>query len=465
MQARKYSNRRDFLRLAALGAAGTVVLAACGGPAPEPTAAPAAKPAESKPAEQAKPTAAAAAAPAKKPTAPISFLCRNDIVTAYNVDPIIEEWNKTHDSKITMEKPAGDVRQKAAAALASGDMVWDGFSVAVSPYDNQVWVKQGLIQPMDDLIKASTEKDADKVLPGMIGTIREAVKVDGKVYFVPGNVGSYVLQWFWDPLKEIGVTKQPETWDETADIARKLKAKFSDKTPYAAINTPGADFIGLMWSAVKPAEIIKDNKMNITHPDAVAGLKWMKALAKEKLTPTVTTDVNANWDKGGVVMMMAYDVKGQHAQKTYGYDKADTGVTILKEKGNIASGTHFWMNGSVIFNKAKNPQGMMDFFLWWFGPNNEPAQKTMIATAAKPCYQYTYDKYVKDDPNFKWENLGIDLVAKSTPYPVNTYWTIENDALTPWIQKFMADDSTISAEDAMASAAKDIDAAIAKQKL
>lgn len=62
MQSGRKSNRREFLKLAAAGAAGAAILAACGAPAASPTAAPAAAPA-------AVPTAAPTAAPAAAPTA------------------------------------------------------------------------------------------------------------------------------------------------------------------------------------------------------------------------------------------------------------------------------------------------------------------------------------------------------------------------------------------------------------
>ncbi|MBI2941284.1 MAG: ABC transporter substrate-binding protein [Chloroflexi bacterium] len=70
MPVRKLTNRRRFLRAAALGAASTAILSACGpSVAPTPTVAPA-KPAESKPAAAAPtPTPAPAAKPAAAPTA------------------------------------------------------------------------------------------------------------------------------------------------------------------------------------------------------------------------------------------------------------------------------------------------------------------------------------------------------------------------------------------------------------
>jgi ABC-type glycerol-3-phosphate transport system substrate-binding protein len=201
--------RRHFLAYCGV-AAGGLLAAACGGQGGQGGATPA-------------PAATAAGGAAQKAGAsagkPITFLCRNDIVTAYGAEAIITEWNKSHESQVSLEKPAGDVLTKAAAAVAANDVVWDGFSVIVAPWDIATWVKRQIIAPLDDLISASTEPDASKVLPGMIGTIRDAVKYEGKTYMIPGNVGSVALQWFWDPLKAVDVTKQPENWWEGLRMA------------------------------------------------------------------------------------------------------------------------------------------------------------------------------------------------------------------------------------------------------
>ena len=70
MHPRKTNSRREFLRLTALGAASTAVLAACSGPAPAPTAAPAPTTAPAAPKPTTAPAAPAAAAPTTAPAAP-----------------------------------------------------------------------------------------------------------------------------------------------------------------------------------------------------------------------------------------------------------------------------------------------------------------------------------------------------------------------------------------------------------
>jgi hypothetical protein len=334
------------------------------------------------------------------------------------------------------------------------------------PWATAQWVEAQVIQPMDALIAGSTEPDGPKLLDGIIATIKEATKYKGKIYSIPGNVGSVALQWYWEPLKAVGYNKQPATWDEATDAATKIKSKYGTTwIPFAQNCTPLCGYFALLFAATPPKDLItSDGLLNIQGPGSIAALNWMKKLTKDGLMPPTDKNVNENWDRKTIAMLMSYDVKGEGAQKTYGYDAADTGVNIFPKAGEINSGTPFWMNGSVVFNKAKNPQGMMDFFLWWFGPSNGPAQDTLVATAAKPCYTYTYEKYVKGSDKFGWEQVGSDLVAKSAPFPANTYFYIQSDAIGPWQDKFLAADSTLTAEDMVKNAAKDIQDKIAAQQ-
>jgi maltose-binding protein MalE len=474
-------SRRRFVGLTVISGVAGLLAACSGAPAAAPTtaAAPTATAAAPSSAAAASPTSAstAAAAPAgnpttapaaqaasSKPVGEIHFLCRPDIVTAYGAEAAVKSFMDSHPgSKVTLDKPPQgvDLLVKARAAIASNSLAWDGYSVMVPPWDTASWVDAQVIQPLDPLIKASTEPDAAALVPGIISTVREAMQYKGQMYAIPGNVGSSVLQWFWEPLKAVGLTKQPETWDETFQAATEIKAKYPTMVPFTPISEPLCGFETLLFAATPPADLFINKNgynglLNIQGDGAIAALTWMKKMVTAGLMPPTATNVSESWNRKQIAMLLAYDVMGEDAQKTYGYDAADTGVNIFPKAGEINSGTPFWVNSSVVFNKAANPQGMTDFFIWWFGPSNGSAQQTMVATAAKPCYSYTYDKYVKGSTKFGWEQVGIDLVAKSKPYPVNTYEYIQENAISPWIDKFLAPGSTLTAQQAMQSAAQDI---------
>lgn len=456
MSASKRMSRRQFLMVSSTTVAAGALLAACGG-----AAAPAAT---SAPAATAAPAAQPTAAPAAAAAAPISFLCRTDIMGAYAADKAVEAWNKDQASKVTLDKPpTGDISVKLQASQSAGDLVWDGYSVLEAPWSTVEWIKRGIIQPLDDFMAASKIPDAPKVKPGIIPTILESASYNGKQYFIPGNVGSVALAWFTGPLKDAGYTKQPETWDEVYDFATKSKAKNPKLEAYDTADWGLTGLIAMIWGG-SDTPFDKDGIIDFTGDVSIKALKWMQKMVKEGLMPKVHPDSFGNWLKGGTAMINCFDVAGTMAQQTFGDDKADTGINITLEKGKKGAGTPFWINGSVLLNKAKNPQGIVDFFLWWMGPSNKATGKQIADVAAKPCYQYTYDEFVKPVPKNQWQLAGIDLVAKSKWFPINTAFGIENAKISPWIEKVVDPGTAMDPAKAMASAMEEIKGELAKQK-
>jgi ABC-type glycerol-3-phosphate transport system substrate-binding protein len=301
------------------------------------------------------------------------------------------------------------------------------------------------------------------VKPGIIPTILESASYEGKQYFIPGNVGSVALAWFTEPLKAAGFDKAPETWDEVYEFAKKSKEVNPKLTPFDSADWPLTLLYSMIWGGTdEPFD--KDGLIDITGPTSIEALKWAQKMVSEDLMPKVHGESFGNWLKGGTALISCFDVAGTMAQQTFGDDKADTGINFFKEKGKTGAGTPFWINGSILLNKAKNPQGMVDFFLWWFGPNNKTTGKQIADVAAKPCYQYTYDEFVKPVPKHQWQMAGIDLVAKSKWFPINTAFNIQNTKTGPWVEKVVDPATAMDPAQAMEGALKEIKDELAKQK-
>ena len=452
-------SRRRFL-VACGGLASGALLVACGAgtTAPEPAAS-AAGEASTGAAEP----STAAAAPAGDGQE-IRLLVRTDIKSAYAADKAAEAWNAEYPSKITLDEPAaGDPTQKIQAAQAAGDLIWDGYAVMVVPWDTAGWVKRGLVQPLDELIQNSAIPDADKVVPGIIPSILESTKYDGKQYAIPGNVGSVALAWMTEPLAKAGISTTPQTWDEVYAAAKAIKESHPDLTPFDSAGSPLCDLYAMIWGATdNPFDA--DGLVDITGPTSIEALTWLQNMAKEELMPAVHTDSFGNWLKGGTALISSFDVAGTMAQQTFGTDKASTGINFFKEAGNTRAGTPFWINSMVVLNQAKNPQGMADFYLWWFGPSNDATGKQIAEVAAKPCYQYTYDEFIAGNDNLKWELDGIELVRNSKPFPATTNNGIEQAKTGPWVEKVVDPNQQLDPAEAMASALQEIKDELAKQR-
>ena len=178
-------SRRQFL-VATGGVTLAAALAACAAPAP----------------------GGDGAAPSAE-TSEINFLIRTDIRNAYAGDAAVERWNEAFgDRPVILDEPTeGGVDTKIQAAQAAGDLIWDGFTVIAVPWDTARWINQGLIQPLDDFISVSSVPGADQVVPGIIPSVLESSKAEGKQYAIPGNVGSVALGWYNDILDEAGVER------------------------------------------------------------------------------------------------------------------------------------------------------------------------------------------------------------------------------------------------------------------
>lgn len=419
--------RRRFLASLA-GVSGGALLASCA-PKPAPTTSPTEAPeAAEKPIEVAQ--------PAPKAAAEIHFLCRADIKPAYGTQESIDEWNANNESQVILDEPAAGapVDVKVQAAQAAGDLVWDGFSVVEAPNQTVPWQRRGLLQPMDDYISASTVANADKVVPSIIPSIRESVSIQGKIHGIPGNVGSIQLAWFTEPLKAIGIEEQPETWDEVYEAAVKLKETSPELVPFGSAGGPICDLYSIIWGSMEnPFD--DDDLVDIRSEESIWGLRWMRKMIEEGLMYDVPNTGLEQWLKGGWAMITSYDVAGTMAQNVFGMEAVGNGIALRRFAGKPMAGTPFWINSSVLFNKAQNPQGMVDFFLWWFGPDNDISGKQIAEVAAKPCYTYTYEEFVQGRPEYEWEQEGIDLVAQSAWFRENTVQPTERSITQQYLDR------------------------------
>lgn len=401
---------------------------------------------------------------------PIRLLIRDDIRSAYAADAAVDEWNSQNASQITLDvPPAGaDVSQRIQAAQASGDLIWDGFAVMVVPWDSAQWVSRNLIQPLDDYIAASQVDGADAVVPGIIPSILESTKVDGQQYAIPGNVGSVALAWLTEPMATAGVDFEPVTWDEVQEAATMIQAAVPDLTPFDSATTPLADLWSMIWGA-SDTPITADGLVDITGEASIAALEWMRMMVQAGLMPPVRPAIGTasnenfqNWQRGGTGIITSYDVAATIVQQTFGIEAAVNGMNMRREREEQRAGTPFWVNSCVVLNGASNPQGMTDFFLWWFGPNNKTTGRQIAEVAAKPCYQYTYDEFIEGRPEYEWELASIEVVRDSVPFPVTTSITIQQSEAQPWIERVIGPEGLDPVE-AMNNALADIQSQIDRQ--
>jgi multiple sugar transport system substrate-binding protein len=196
---KKQLSRRDFLRLAALGAAGAA-LVACGTPAATP------QPDPVSPDEETGPPAA---------TGPqtVTF-------TMYGhpglLEPMVETFNQTHDDvQVDFERSEGQgYWEKLTAAVAAGQ-AWDCFR------GDQVralgWGPRGVIADIQPFLQADTTYPEDNYIDGTL----PAYRVEGRLFGLPAWALTMWLFYNKNIFDEAGVAYPDEntTWDEMVEKA------------------------------------------------------------------------------------------------------------------------------------------------------------------------------------------------------------------------------------------------------
>jgi maltose-binding protein MalE len=205
MSTNKFS-RREFLKLGSAAAA-TTILAACGGsqtPAQEPTAA-----SGQQPAAQAT-SAPAAQAPAGEGANIQWWVGWGNLTAAIDKIKATPEFQQMIGKNTLEFKPS--VKSEAFLTALAGGTAPDGES-NIGAYPD-LWYR-GALQPVDDMINASTVIKKDDILP----KLWESAIFDGKMIGVP-SLESYLwwgMNYNSDAAKKAGLdpTKAPETWEDS----------------------------------------------------------------------------------------------------------------------------------------------------------------------------------------------------------------------------------------------------------
>jgi len=148
-------------------------------------------------------------------------------------DRTAREFSDSHPGiKVVVQSTFEGWTTKVMAQISDGTLEWSGCGIMSTDYHPMLWVRMGLVQPMDDFVAASQEPGASELLSDMIPTIRQAGMVEGKLYGIPYSFENCTFNWRTDYFNAIGVTEAPESWDEWIEVALELKKWGADEQIY-----------------------------------------------------------------------------------------------------------------------------------------------------------------------------------------------------------------------------------------
>lgn len=209
-------SRREFLRIAALGA-GAAIMAACAPSAP----------ATSVPSQPAVPTsvpptqAPAAAAPTF--TVPPVVQTNTQVtwwrsLTGSNGDMLeamVKDFNASQKAVTVKSEYQGvyaDLRDKLSAAVAAGPTAIPDV-VMLSTNNYTAFARNKVLEPLEAYLKSSSPLDLADFYP-----LVESGRMNGSLYSLPQAVSTPVFYYNEDALKKAGFDGPPKTWDDFFDV-------------------------------------------------------------------------------------------------------------------------------------------------------------------------------------------------------------------------------------------------------
>jgi ABC-type glycerol-3-phosphate transport system substrate-binding protein len=496
------SRRRVLFAAAGLGA--LPVLAACGGAAATPTAAPAkaaeptapakpaekptaaaaaptntpaaaaaaaAKPAEAtKPPEAAKPTEApkpTAAAPAAKPTEAMPdtkagkfnvwYSANWNKVTDEAIGNVFVEWGKTQGVEVEWQSVPGAPAflAKISATVAAGQ------PPEVCNAYRDYWYDQGEMPALDDLVGKFKGKAG-----GMFELAVDSQKApDGKLTGVPYAVDCWPVHWRTDRIGETTGGKYFKSWDEVLDLGPKIQKPPRDYLIAFSLGHEGDhvnNIVNVLWDYGGRLNN-EEGAPDIASKENIPGLELIQKLWKAKLIPTetfaqtVTSWNNETYQKArGLMAINPATIMGWLLvnDKELG-EKTGLAPTPGGPKGAFSEGSGIGFN---YFKKAKlvdKAPSSLEYFL-------DPAQIEKVSKSVEGRFVPVYRDHTKNEFWEKSKFAEMKRIAevgrvRNWPAPSQPWLAEVTDAkytLSDMMNKILNENMKI--EDAQAWAQKEM---------
>lgn len=441
-------------------------IAACSGgdkPTTDPTDAPTAKPTDT-PTEA--PTDAPTEAPAEKTKIEVwswwGSEARLPVITH-----IVDYFNQNSDTveATYVYTPWGDIFTKNLANIASGtpaDVMFGNLS------DVSYRASQGQtenLKPLMDRDGYSIDRYQDSYTEGLW--------YDGGIYGIPFVIESRIVYYNKDHFESIGIDTSdpnafPKTWNQLIDLAYRLDVKNGDKFDRVGFlplfGNGGWDLFlqnadgGRGWWDPDTGEIL------VNTPNKVEAVKRIMSV-HDHYTDAVVDELAAATSQGmqnpfgsGIISMVVQNTTFARELKT-DFPDLNWGTFLVPE---FNEGTGHWVNGGgfvvEIPKGAKHIDAAWEFVKYM---TSAYAQKYW----SKNCFELSALKELLDDEELKNDPVySTALVAAATtdpgfmPMELNGY----KDMINPYLDEVKL--RTMSPEDALANAQRDVEDLAERQK-
>jgi putative aldouronate transport system substrate-binding protein len=259
---------------------------------------------------------------------------------SHTENAVLEEVQKEANVKVNfIWVPATNYNDKISTTLASGTIP----EIINGDYTCQaLLLNQGAIVPIDDLLKTDGKNILAKFTADEYPFLRNAD--DGKIYGIPTIVDfPYAYTWSYreDMAQNVGITKDPVTWDDWKTMWMAVKTKDANKDGGKAQKVP---YLGDIYSLMPVFDMnvssnlgfMVDDKgkymLAYDSPNFLKFLTEMQSLYKSGLLdPEFAT--RGNWIPGGAVLN-AYESGLGFSSMSWAANNKDATVILQKSNPN-----------------------------------------------------------------------------------------------------------------------------------
>ena len=257
-----------------------------------------------------------------------------------SLQKLTEEFmDKNPNITVTLQNQSSykDLQQKITATVASPS----NLPTMTQAYPDWVFnpISDGLVTDLTPYIENETLKFDN--YEDILESLREAAKIDGKIYGMPFNKSTEVLWYNKTLLDELGL-KAPTTYDELVEVSKKI---------YEEKGIPGAGFDALSTyytTFLKSEGKTFDNNFDVTSEESAKALNYYLEGVKEGYfriagTENYLSGPFANETVGMYVGSMA----GENFVKQGVNGKFEIGVAPYPTNASLQQGTDIYVFDSA----------------------------------------------------------------------------------------------------------------------
>jgi multiple sugar transport system substrate-binding protein len=208
-----------------------------------------------------------------------------------------------------------------------------------------------------DLSSRFDEAQRSKHVAGQL----DSNQYQGKWWGVPWYTDCGLLYSRKDLLEKSGYSNPPTTWDELKEMAAKVTndAKVKNGLVFTGAIYEGGTVLGTEFIRCAGGDVLKDDKVVIGSPQAIAGLRTQQSLVAEGIAPKAVADYKedentAAFLRGDAVFMRqwpyAWDFVSDKKQSKLDYDQLALSRVPVAQAGatptNVGGGWNLYINAA-----------------------------------------------------------------------------------------------------------------------